>query len=29
MLLRPVTMNNTRPLRFTAAAGTKFAGSFS
>jgi len=28
MLLRPVTMNNTRPLRFTAAAGTKLAGPF-
>lgn len=26
MLLRPVTMNNTRPPRFTAAAGTKLAG---
>lgn len=28
MLLRPVTLNNTRPLRFTAAAGTKLAGPF-
>jgi len=26
MHLRPVTMNNACPLRFTATAGTKFVG---